>query len=166
LRLYPPIPLNVRFANKTTWLPRGGEPDGKSPYLVRKGLGIGYVPYYIHRRKDIYGPDAMEFRPERWQGTELADVGWGYVPFHGGPRLCLGREYSLRMLNIMQAPELTGGDLEDFAIAEASCLTIRILQEFPDLRLPPGEPVVPLGQEKQEVTITLKPAEGCKVLVR
>ena len=65
---------------------------------------------------------------------------------------------------IMPAPELAFG-LEDFAITEASCLTIRILQEFPDLRLPPGEPVVPLGQEKQEVTITLKPAEGCKVLV-
>ncbi|KAL8777677.1 MAG: hypothetical protein Q9213_007751 [Squamulea squamosa] len=139
LRLYPPIPLNVRFANKVTWLPRGGGPDEKSPVLVRKGLGIGIVPYYMHRRKDIYGEDAMDFRPERWEGPELADIGYAYMPFHGGPRLCLGK---------------------DFALMEASCLIIRILQEFPFIRLPEGHPVVPTGQEMQELTIFLKSAEG------
>lgn len=49
---------------------------------------------------------------------------------------------------------------------EASYLIIRILQEFPDIRLPPGHPVVPTGQEKQELTVFLKSAEGCKVVVR
>ncbi|KAI4267478.1 MAG: hypothetical protein LQ337_008330 [Flavoplaca oasis] len=145
LRLYPPIPLNVRFAKKTTWLPRGGKPDGESPVLVPKGTGIGLVPYYMHRRKDIYGEDAMDFRPERWEGSKLDDIGWAYMPFHGGPRLCLGK---------------------DFALMEASCLIVRILQEFPDIRLPPGHKVVPTGQEKQELTVFLKSADGCKVVVR
>ncbi|KAL8947626.1 MAG: hypothetical protein Q9222_006113 [Ikaeria aurantiellina] len=145
LRLYPPIPLNVRFANKTTWLPRGGGPDGNSPVLVPKGTGIGFVPYYMHRRKDIYGEDAMDYRPERWEGAELANIGWAYLPFHGGPRLCLGK---------------------DFALTEASCLIIHILQAFPDIRLPPGYPVVPTGQEKQELTVFLKCAEGCKVTLQ
>ncbi|KAL9002962.1 MAG: hypothetical protein Q9188_004150 [Gyalolechia gomerana] len=95
LRLYPPIPINVRFANKTTWLPRGGGPDGRSPILVRKGLGLGFVSYYMHRRKDIYGEDAMEYRPERWEGPGLADIGWAYLPFHGGPRLCLGSKHCI-----------------------------------------------------------------------
>lgn len=90
LRLYPPIPLNVRFAKTTTWLPRGGKPDGKSPVVVPKGTGVGLVPYYMHRRKDIYGEDAMDFRPERWEGPKLDDIGWAYMPFHGSPRLCLG----------------------------------------------------------------------------
>lgn len=62
------------------------------------------------------------------------------------------------------------GDLkqfaEDFALMEASCLIIRILQEFPDIRLPPGYPVVPTGQEKQALTVFLKSAEGCKAVVR
>lgn len=31
LRLYPQIPLNVRFATETTLLPKGGGPDGESP---------------------------------------------------------------------------------------------------------------------------------------
>ena len=37
LRLYPPVPINMRIATKTTYLPRGGLPDGKSPVLIRRG---------------------------------------------------------------------------------------------------------------------------------
>ncbi|KAL8812536.1 MAG: hypothetical protein Q9223_007267, partial [Gallowayella weberi] len=146
LRLYPPIPLNVRFANKTTWLPRGGGPDGTSPVLVPKGLGIGIVPYYMHRRKDIWGADAQDYRPERWENPELLqNIGYAYMPFHGGPRICLGK---------------------DFALTEASCLLIRILQSFPNIRLPPDDAaaVVPTGLEKQELTVFLKSAEGCRVV--
>ncbi|KAL8766549.1 MAG: hypothetical protein Q9209_006692 [Squamulea sp. 1 TL-2023] len=166
LRLYPPIPLNVRFASKATWLPRGGGPDGESPVLVRKGLGIGIVPYYMHRRKDIYGEDAMDFRPERWEGPALADIGYAYMPFHGGPRLCLGSKSTTRTKVLTQRMVAINAILEDFALMEASYLIIRILQEFPFIRLPEGHPVVPTGQEKQELTIFLKSAEGCKVVVR
>ena len=49
---------------------------------------------------------------------------------------------------------------------EASYVVVRILQEFPDLRLPADTPVVPTGKEKQELTIFLKSAEGCKVVLR
>ena len=44
----------------------------------------------MHRMKDLYGDDADDFRPERWEGSELANIGWGFMPFHGGPRICLG----------------------------------------------------------------------------
>lgn len=37
LRLYPPVPINMRIATKTTYLPRGGLPDGNSPVLIRRG---------------------------------------------------------------------------------------------------------------------------------
>ena len=56
--------------------------------------------------------------------------------------------------------------IEDFALMEASCAIIRILQEFPDISLPTGYPVVPTGQEKQELTVFLKSAEGCKVILK
>lgn len=92
LRLYLPIPINVRFATKTTTLPRGGGLDGQSPILIRRGTGVGYVICYMHRRKDLYGEDASEFKPERWEGDKLANIRYGYLPFHGGPRLCLGSE--------------------------------------------------------------------------
>ncbi|CAF9938570.1 hypothetical protein IMSHALPRED_000851 [Imshaugia aleurites] len=144
LRLYPSVPINFRIAQKTTWLPRGGGSDGNAPVLVRRGGGVGFLAYYLHRRKDLYGDDAHEFRPERWEGPELANIGWGYIPFHGGPRLCLGK---------------------DFALMEASCAVVRIIQTFPNIRLPPDYPVVPTGQEKQTLTVFLSSADGCKVLL-
>ncbi|KAL8913681.1 MAG: hypothetical protein Q9171_001531 [Xanthocarpia ochracea] len=92
LRLYPPVPINTRFSKRATTLPRGGGSDGSSPLLVREGMPIAYSVYHMHRREDLYGADAGAFRPERWEGPELADIKWGYLPFNGGPRVCLGSE--------------------------------------------------------------------------
>lgn len=61
LRLYPPVPVNFRFARQATVLPRGGGPDGMSPILVPGGMGLGYSPYFMHRRKDLYGDDAFRY---------------------------------------------------------------------------------------------------------
>jgi hypothetical protein len=49
----------------------------------------------MHRRPDLYGMDAELFRPERWDGDMLlnhdeTNTKWGYLPFNGGPRICLG----------------------------------------------------------------------------
>ena len=102
LRLYPSVPVNSRSALKTTTLPTGGGPDGTSPVLVRKGEAVGYCVYAMHRRKDIYGEDADSFRPSRWdpdnkEGPNLKGVGWGYLPFNGGPRVCPGRKSILHL---------------------------------------------------------------------
>jgi len=93
-RLYPQLPVNVRVASKTTLLPSGGGPDGKSPVLIPKATGIGYSVYHMHRLKSLYGEDANSFRPERWLGPELEGIGLGFMPFHGGPRACLGSKSS------------------------------------------------------------------------
>ena len=93
LRLYPPVPLNTRFCKHTTILPRGGGPDGLSPMLVRKGMPVAYSVYHMQRREDLYGPDAASFRPERWEGGKLDGIEYAYVPFNGGPRMCLGSEF-------------------------------------------------------------------------
>ncbi len=53
-------------------------------------MPIAYSVYHMQRREDLYGLDAGTFRPERWDGSELADIKWGYLPFKGGPRVCLG----------------------------------------------------------------------------
>ena len=89
LRLYPVVPTNTRMAVVDTVLPVGGGPDGKSPLFVPAGKNVAWSLYTMHRRKDIYGEDADEFKPERW---ETLRVGWEYLPFNGGPRICIGRE--------------------------------------------------------------------------
>lgn len=87
LRLYPVVPGNTRIANKDTILPLGGGPDEKSPVFVAKGTPISYNTWSMHRRKDFYGEDAEEYKPERW---EKLRPGWEYLPFNGGPRICIG----------------------------------------------------------------------------
>jgi hypothetical protein len=59
--------MNGRTAVEDTWLPLGGGPKGKSPMFVPKGTQINYQVWVMHRRKDIYGEDANEFKPERWE---------------------------------------------------------------------------------------------------
>jgi cytochrome P450 len=88
LRLYPPVPFNARVATKDTCLPTGGGPDGKSPVFIKKGGRVVYQVFSTHRRRDIWGADAEEFRPERWEHIR---PGFGYLPFNGGPRICPGK---------------------------------------------------------------------------
>jgi cytochrome P450 len=95
LRLYPPVPVNTRTALRTTVLPTGGGPDRKSPVLIPKGTAVAFSVYTLHRRPDLYGMDAELFRPERWDedmplGHNDTTAKWGYLPFNGGPRICLG----------------------------------------------------------------------------
>lgn len=89
LRIYPVVPGNVRMATRDTTLPRGGGEDGQSPIFVRKGQSVIYSVHAMQHRKDLWGEDAEEFKPERWQGLK---PGWKYLPFNGGPRICLGRK--------------------------------------------------------------------------
>lgn len=89
--MWPGLPINGRAAYADTILPTGGGPDGQSPIFVHKGQRIVLSTYSMHRRTDIWGEDANEFRPERWE--DLRPL-WAYVPFSGGSRICIGRKYS------------------------------------------------------------------------
>ena len=97
LRLYPSVPVNTRTAINDTILPTGGGPDRKSPVFVPKGSAIAYSVYSTHRMPELYGMDAELFRPERWDedmpmNQDPVNAKWGYLPFNGGPRICIGCE--------------------------------------------------------------------------
>ena len=89
LRLYPVVPGNSRQAVRDTTLPTGGGPEGKDKIFVPKDTSVEYSVHVMQRRKDLWGPDADEFKPERWKTQK---PGWEYLPFNGGPRICLGRK--------------------------------------------------------------------------
>lgn len=99
LRLYPVVPYNVRLALHDTTLPTGGGPDGTQPIGVLKGTPIGYSTLVMQRRPDLYPspetgfPHVDEFCPERWD--KWTPKSWTYVPFNGGPRICIGQQFAL-----------------------------------------------------------------------
>ncbi|KAG7664542.1 uncharacterized protein J8A68_001929 [[Candida] subhashii] len=95
LRMYPSVPRNGRIATRDTTLPRGGGPDGQSPILVRKGQAVGYVINATHVDETYYGKDAGIYRPERWFESQVRKLGWAFLPFNGGPRICLGQQFAL-----------------------------------------------------------------------
>ncbi|OOQ83230.1 Cytochrome P450 52A13 [Penicillium brasilianum] len=106
LRLFPVVPFNRRAATRDTTIPRGGGPDGQSPVYIKKGQSVVYSTHVMHRRKDFWGPDADEFKPDRWLNRK---AGWEYIPFNGGPRICIGQQ---------------------FALTEAGYVLVRLLQRF------------------------------------
>lgn len=76
-------------------LPTGGGPTQTDPILIPEGSSVAFSVYSMHRRPEIYGMDAEVFRPERWDEDmplKRSSVyrKWGYLPFLGGPRRCLG----------------------------------------------------------------------------
>lgn len=82
------------MANKDTHLPAGGGVDGKSRMFVAKGTHVMINTHSLHQRQDIYGQDSEEFKPERWASQQTLNY-WDYLPFSGGPRICIGRKLSL-----------------------------------------------------------------------
>lgn len=86
LRLYPSVPVNTKVAlEDDIW------PDGTQ---VKKGDTIVWSTYALGRSTKVWGPDAKEFKPERWitPNGELRRESQGQFPaFHVGPRVCLGK---------------------------------------------------------------------------
>lgn len=66
LRLHPPLYANSRVALRDTVLPTGGGKDGKSSILVYVNTTVAFHVVALHRRQDLWGEDAEEFKPERW----------------------------------------------------------------------------------------------------
>ncbi|KAI0633800.1 cytochrome P450 [Trametes polyzona] len=105
LRLHAPLTQLVREAKKDDVIPLS------EPYIDRYGrehneirIGKGnkvVIPILaMQRSKTIWGEDALEFKPERWEHPPEAIAAmpgvWGHLlTFIGGPRACIGYRFSL-----------------------------------------------------------------------
>lgn len=67
-------------------------PDGTP---IRKGDYVNWSPYASARCEKIWGPDARQFKPERWlnpdDGSLRRESAGKWPAFHAGPRTCLGQ---------------------------------------------------------------------------
>ncbi|UNI22878.1 hypothetical protein JDV02_008724 [Purpureocillium takamizusanense] len=95
LRLHPVIPIGGRQARRDTVLPRGGGADGQAPLLVPEGTIVMSNVYAMHRDEQVFGANVEAFNPERWDNLH---PGWGYLPFSGGPRICMGQHIALTVV--------------------------------------------------------------------
>lgn len=86
MRLIPPVGGGFREAIKTFEL--GG-------YRIPQGWSVQYQIAQTHKDESIY-PESDRFDPERFAPDKAADkqASFGYIPFGGGLRECLGKEFA------------------------------------------------------------------------
>lgn len=85
LRLVPPAGAVARTAQGDQLL--GGR------WRVPDGTVVMVSIMAVHHDTKVWGPDAADFRPERWEAGQPHK--FAYMPFAWGPRACMGREFSL-----------------------------------------------------------------------
>ncbi|KAI0075930.1 cytochrome P450 [Panus rudis PR-1116 ss-1] len=105
LRLHAPVPHNLRSAVKDDVIPLN-EPFVDKHGNVCKEIRIAkgdmlMIPIIaLNRSKRIWGEDAYEFKPERWENpppaaAEIPGVFSHLMTFIGGPRACIGYKFSI-----------------------------------------------------------------------
>lgn len=95
-RMHPPVTSQLPKR-----VPDGGDTVaiGGEPVFLPGGTHVSYSMVALNRRKDVFGDDADEFRPERWlaeEGTELGFMTRAHeVIFGYGKNGCLGKSIAL-----------------------------------------------------------------------
>jgi cytochrome P450 len=127
LRLYAPVFISRRVAVKDTVLPMR---DGSS-ISMSKGDGLTIPIYAMNTDKDIWGSDAFEFKPERWESppeaiSEIPGVWGNLMTFLGGSHACIGYQFTLM---------------------EMKCLLFGLIRKFEFGLVIPAEDIVWLNQD-------------------
>ena len=135
LRLYAPVPMTLRIAARDTTL---------MGHFVPKGTNIMPPVWATNTSTKLWGPDAADFKPDRWVGSGKAGNGgaesnYAYMTFIHGPRSCLGQA---------------------FAKAEFACLVAALIGRFS----------FELEDDKMDIKIkggvTARPKDGLKVKMK
>ncbi|KAK8141682.1 hypothetical protein G3M48_010057, partial [Beauveria asiatica] len=71
-------------------------------HVFPAGTVLSVPTYTMHHSKDIWGPDADEFRPERWDTLTQRQKS-AFIPFSHGPRACVGRNVAEMEMKLIAA---------------------------------------------------------------
>ena len=130
MRLYPPVWASGRQALAD---------DRVGDYRIPAGAPVNLATWLTHRHPQFW-PDPERFDPERFAPERAATRHrFAYLPFSGGPRLCIGNE---------------------FALMEAVLLVTMMAQRYRIALVDPERTIEP------DVKITLRPRGGVTVRVR
>lgn len=94
--------------------------------------------YGVHRNEKFW-PEPEQFRPERFtKAAQKERPAFAYLPFGGGPRMCIGN---------------------NFALMEMQIALVKLLQRF-RFELVPGQRI------EIQPLVTLRPRYGIKMKLR
>ncbi len=129
MRLYPPAP---GLSNRAVLAD-----DEICGVKIPKGANVAVIPWVIHRHRQLWeNPETFDperFSPERSQGRHR----FAYLPFGGGPRVCIGMA---------------------LAMTEAQLMLATMAQRF-RLKLVSGQDIV------LQHRITMRPRDGIKMIL-
>ncbi|KAI6099107.1 cytochrome P450 [Pisolithus sp. B1] len=137
VRIRHALPLCRTSTDAVVWPGVNGSP----PIYIPPNTRIPFSVSLMQRRKDLWGPDAEIFDPDRFIDERLKYLTSNpfiFHPFSAGPRICLGQQ---------------------FAYNEMSFFLVRLLQTFSsialaeDLQTPPSECDKGTGRNSEEKVI-------------
>jgi cytochrome P450 len=150
LRLFPPVPINVRASRRTACTLPPPDPSFGStstePLYMPGNTTIMYLPLLTQRNPALWGPGADEFDPSRWLRPDgpgpapSEPASMAFAPFSIGPR-------TVRTLHTLSSyPNLPHTPLtldrnpqqclgQNYAYAKASYFLVRLLQRFDSFAL-------------------------------
>ena len=91
----------------------------------------------MQRQEDLFGPSVNDFDPSR--RIKWTPESWTYIPFNGGPRICLG---------------------QNFALTEMAYAMARMCQTFERIEERSGRP---RGSHAYRTDVIITPADGVMV---
>merc|ERR1712146_769469 len=131
-RLHPSVPFDPKTAMGPDVLPCG--------ITVACGDVVGFANYVMGVSPKVWGPDAAEFKPERWMlldGTCKKEDTFKYPAFNAGRRLCLGMDMANLEMKVVLGTLLRRFDFKlavpTKQIKPAMALTLQMEGELPML---------------------------------
>ncbi|XP_047992299.1 cytochrome P450 4C1-like isoform X2 [Leguminivora glycinivorella] len=113
MRLYTVVPVIARETQSELKL---------STCTLPAGVGCAIVPFVLHRSKRLWGPDADDFRPDRFLPENSVDRHpCAFIPFSFGSRNCIGRYFGMLAMK-----SLLAGILRTYEVSAKPCGALKI----------------------------------------
>ncbi|KAK7024692.1 cytochrome P450 [Favolaschia claudopus] len=104
LRLYPPVPFVRRVALEDRSIPFMTKQGTQSSIIIPRNTTLFVGIFGANRLEAVWGPDAKEWKPERWlhgdvhqksePGSRLPGIYSGMMSFLAGARSCVGYKFA------------------------------------------------------------------------
>lgn len=159
LRLFAPLPMSIRDTRDAgVKLPQSDMTHSSPPMYMPPKTPIVFAFYLMHRSKALWGPDAEEFKPERWLDQELQKKVAAnpsiFTPFASGPRNVSTNQPHFILERRLKREEQCIG--QNYAMNEATLFVARLLQRFDEFTIDERKQLPPPWKKRPNVDIGLK----------